>query len=42
MAEGCVQSGAALIGVENAEMPGFYALDEYDIVGFSVGAVEKT
>ncbi len=41
VAEGCVQSGAALIGGETAEMPGFYPADEYDIAGFSVGVVDK-
>ena len=41
VAEGCVQSGAALIGGENAEMPGFYPVDEYDLAGFSVGVVDK-
>ena len=42
VAEGCVQSGAALIGGETAEMPGFYPADEYDLAGFSVGIVDKT
>ena len=41
VADGCVQSGAALIGGETAEMPGFYPADEYDIAGFSVGIVDK-
>lgn len=42
VAEGCVQSGAALIGGETAEMPGFYPINEYDLAGFSVGVVDKT
>ncbi len=41
VAEGCRQSGAALIGVETAEMPGFYPAEEYDLAGFSVGVVDK-
>ena len=42
VAEGCIQSGAALIGGETAEMSDLYGKDEYDIAGFCVGVVEKS
>ncbi len=42
VAEGCVQSGCALIGGETAEMPGFYPIDEYDLAGYSTGVVDKS
>ena len=42
VAEGCRESGCALIGGETAEMPGFYPIEEYDMAGFTVGIVDKS
>ncbi len=42
IAEGCRQSGAALVGGETAEMPGFYGRGEYDVAGFTVGLVDRS
>lgn len=41
VADGCIQSGAALVGGETAEMPGFYPEDEYDMAGFAVGVADQ-
>lgn len=41
VAEGCRMAGAALVGGETAEMPGFYPVDEYDLAGFAVGIIDQ-
>lgn len=41
VADGCIQSGCALVGGETAEMPGFYPEEEYDLAGFCVGMADK-